>query len=472
MAIRTLKPFASLAETAALVRSRQVTAIDLTRQMLARIGELDGHYHSYLTLCADEALAQAATADREISQGLYRGLLHGIPLAVKDLCDTTFAPTTAGTTIFSDKWAAENATVVKRLLDAGAIILGKLTMTEGAFSNHHPDIAVPSNPWGAELWVGASSTGSGVAVAAGLCYGAIGTDTGGSIRFPSATCGLTGLKPTWGRVSRNGVFPLAESLDHIGPMARSVEDCAAILQAIAGVDAADPTSLPASVPNYSAELSLPVRGMRVGIDRDFSLADVNPEVSFALEAALQVLTKLGAEIVPIEVPLCDDLTANWAMMCAVETAVVHAATYPSQTTDYGPELAGLIRLGLGVPPDKVAALNERRHEFTAALEAVLAGVDCMIIPALPFPIPTIQQMSENAPETAGLLRFTAPFDFSGHPTLTLPNGMDRRGLPLSMQLVGSKLREDVLIRFGIAYQMATQWHRGIPTDFANQHPEE
>lgn len=439
-----------------------MTSSDLTRQFLARIAERDREYGAYLHVSAEHALNCAAIADSELARGLDRGPLHGIPLAVKDLFDTSFAPTTAGTTIFADRRPSANATVVSRLLSAGAVILGKLTMTEGAFSSHHPAIPAPRNPWGRDLWVGPSSTGSGVAVAAGLCLGALGSDTGGSIRFPSATCGLTGLKPTWGRVSRHGAFPLAETLDHIGPMARSVADCAAILQAIAGPDPADPTSLTADVPDYLAGCDAPISGLRVGIDRNYAFAGVSAEVALALEAALGILAELGATIVEVEVPESADLAANWVTLCAVETAVVHAETYPSQASEYGPELAGMIEAGRRARPADIAALNVRRLAFTTGMSAVLADVDCLLIPTLPFPIPTLGEMAGAdgpAPGARDLLRFTAPFDFSGHPTLCVPNGLDRRGLPLSMQLVGSKLSEDVLIRIGHAYQRATDWHR-------------
>ncbi len=459
------RPNADILATARGLRSGSVTSAGLTREFLARIADRDADFGAYLHVSGEHALSRAALADRELAQGLDRGPLHGIPLAVKDLCDTAFAPTTAGMRVFAGRRPAADATVVSRLLGAGAVILGKLTMTEGAFSSHHPDIAPPRNPWGEDLWVGPSSTGSGVAVAAGLCLGALGSDTGGSIRFPSATCGLTGLKPTWGRVSRQGVFPLAETLDHVGPMGRTVADCAAILQAIAGHDPADPTSLAAAVPDYLAGLNAPVSGLRIGIDRNYALAGVCPEVAAALEAALEALIGLGAAIVEVEVPESADLAANWVALCAVETAVVHAATYPSRASEYGPELAGMIELGRRARPGDIEALNARRLAFTTGLSAVLAGLDGLLIPTLPFTIPTVGRMQGDdgaAPPAQDLLRFTAPFDFSGHPTLCLPNGLDRRGLPLSMQLVGAKLSEDMLMRLGHAYQQVTDWHRLEP----------
>ena len=246
-----IQPFDSLIRVGRKIRDGQVSSVAVTAAQLDRIAALDGRYRSYATVTGERALARAEAADREIANGVSRGPLHGVPIAVKDLCRTQFAPTGAGTTMLRGVTPDYDCTVVERLEQAGAVILGKLAMTEGAYTSHHPDNPGPLNPWGADHWVGSSSTGSGVATAAGLCYGSLGSDTGGSIRFPSATCGLTGLKPTWGRVSRYGVYALADSLDHVGPMTRSAADAAAMLGAIAGADPRDPTSLQAPVPDYS-----------------------------------------------------------------------------------------------------------------------------------------------------------------------------------------------------------------------------
>jgi amidase len=243
-------PYESLTTVSDLIRRKRLSSVEVTDAILQRIAKLDGQYHSYATVLAERSLDRAKAADADIVRGLWRGPLHGVPIAVKDLCYTTFAPTLAGATIFKNFVPSFNATVVERLEDAGAILLGKLQMTEGAYTSHHPQVAGPMNPWNTNYWVGSSSTGSGVATSLGLCYGSLGSDTGGSIRFPSATCGLTGIKPTWGRVSRYGVFPLAETLDHVGPMTRSVADAAAVLGVIAGADRNDPTTYKAAVPDY------------------------------------------------------------------------------------------------------------------------------------------------------------------------------------------------------------------------------
>src|SRR3954463_16237507 len=254
--------YLGLVDVGRKIQAKELSPVEATKAMLGRIEQLDGKLKSFAYVMADSALAEAAAAEKEIASGKIRGPLHGVPVAVKDLCWAKGAPAAHGMTIHRDFRPTEDATVVARLKEAGAIILGKLQQTEGAYADHHPKIAPPKNPWNADLWPGASSSGSGSATAAGLCFGSLGTDTGGSIRFPSAANGITGLKPTWGRVSRHGVFALAESLDHIGPMARSAADAGVMLGVIAGRDAQDPTTSIAPVPNYLAELDGAVRAVR------------------------------------------------------------------------------------------------------------------------------------------------------------------------------------------------------------------
>ena len=245
--------YSELVEIGRLVQKRELSSVAATQAQLDRIGQLDGQLKSYAYVMTTSALEQASAADQEIAAGKVRGPLHGVPIAVKDLCWTKDAPTAAGMKIYRDNRPTEDATVVVKLKEAGAVILGKLQLTEGAYADHHPEVDPPRNPWDARLWPGASSSGSGVATAAGLCYGSLGSDTGGSIRFPSAANAVTGLKPTWGRVSRYGVFELAATLDHIGPMARSAVDCGAMLGAIAGADPNDPTAVLEPVPDISPD---------------------------------------------------------------------------------------------------------------------------------------------------------------------------------------------------------------------------
>lgn len=463
----TLLPlnFKSLTEINQMIRQSQVTSVDVTRHMLDLISKLDGRFHSYIHLCGDRAMAQAQAVDTEIAAGIYRGPLQGVPIGVKDLCYTTYAPTRAGTTIHEGFMAPYNATVVDRLEAAGAVILGKISMTEGAYTGHHPTIPVPVNPWNPDYWVGTSSSGSGVGPSAGLCFGALGSDTGGSIRYPCATCGLTGIKPTYGRVSRHGVFPLADSLDHVGPMARSAADCAAILQTIAGWDAADPTSLDVLVPDYTAEVGKSIRNMRIGIDRSFCFDGVDAQVADALEHALEVFETLGARIVPVTLPPYDELVANWIRMCAIETAVAHQETYPSRAAEYGPDLAQLIDEGHSTTAMQAAHGHHLRIAFSGGLATMFGAVDCMICPTMNTRVPHLDAMGDygDDPEVLlAIMRYTAPFDFSGSPTITLPNGFDTDGLPHSMQLVGPHLSEGALVRAAAAYQNVTDWHTRHP----------
>jgi amidase len=458
-------PYESLTTVSDLIRRRRLSSAELTGAILQRITKLNGQYGAYATVLPERALERAKAADAEIARGLWRGPLHGVPIAVKDLCYTTFAPTCAGTTIFKTFTPSFNATVVERLEDGGAVLLGKLQMTEGAYTSHHPQVPAPLNPWNTDYWVGSSSTGSGVATALGLCCGSLGSDTGGSIRFPSATCGLSGIKPTWGRVSRYGVFPLAETLDHVGPMTRSVAAAAAMLGVIAGADRNDPTTYKAAVPDYLETIGDGIRGLRIGIDRGYATDGVDKEVVAALVEAERVFVGLGATVREVRFPDYQKLVSQWIAMCSVETAAAHADTYPARRLEYGPDLATLIDQGLATKGTEIARINLERLRFSRKLSELFESVDVLLIPTMPVPIPSLDLMKaygEDPNVLLGILRFTAPFNFSGSPTLTLPNGFDAAGMPLSMQLVGPHLSEDVLVRAGHAFQVATDWHRRRP----------
>jgi amidase len=367
--------------------------------------------------------------------------------------------------IYKDFVPDQDATVVKRLRDAGAVLLGKLQMTESAFSGHHPLTVVPVNPWEATGWTGVSSSGSGVATAAGLCFGSIGTDTGGSIRFPSAACGVTGLKPTWGRVSRYGVFELAASLDHVGPMCRTALDCGLMLGVLAGADPLDPTALQAPVPDYSAGHKESLADLRIGWDAAYALNDVEPEIAESVKQTLAVLEKLGAQIVPVTMPDVGELIENWVPHCAIEAAVAHTSTFPSQRTEYGPMLAGLLDIGNKLSATDYQRILLQRASHTGQLNAVLMQVDLILMPAMPFAAPSterIANMRKDPGHRRRLSRYTAPTDLSGHPTLTFPAGETAAGLPLAAQLVSAHLNEGLLVRAGSAFQAATQWHLRRP----------
>jgi amidase len=456
--------YLSLTDVSAALRRGALTSTDVTEALLARIARLDGALKSYTTLLADRALAKAHEADAELKRGFWRGPLHGVPIAVKDLCYTSFAPTSAGMYIHKDFVPPYTATVVERLERAGAVLLGKLTMTEGAYATHHPKMLTPINPWNKDVWTGASSSGSGAATAAGLCYASLGSDTGGSIRFPSSGCGLTGLKPTWGRVSRHGICHLSESLDHIGPMTRTAADAAAILAAIAGSDPDDPTAVLAPVPDYVGALGGGIRGLRVGIAEAYAFEGVNPEVVAVLTAAKQALAELGARFVPVVFPSIAEASAAWGHLCSVETAITHEATYPSRADEYGPGLGDFIAAGHKVSAFDLGKAQITRGKFRGEVATVFQDIDVLLVPVMKNPTPGAAEWLEmlQGGDIADLLRYTAEFDMTGQPTITLNGGLDRRGAPIGFQLVGKHLSEDLLLRAGHAFQSITDWHTRHP----------
>jgi amidase len=457
--------YLELVELTRRMHAKEISPVEATKAELDRIEVLDKSLHSFALVTPEAALEQAKQAEAEINRGDIKGPLHGAPIAVKDLCWTTGVPTAAGMTIHRDFRPKGDATVVKKLRAAGAIILGKLQLTEGAYAEHHPDIVPPVNPWNAAHWSGASSSGSGVATAAGLCYGSLGSDTGGSIRFPSAANGVTGLKPTWGRVSRYGVFELAATLDHIGPMARSAIDTAAMLGVIAGHDDDDPTASQEPVPNYLAGIGRGVRGLRIGVDATFNGNGTDARMVRAVDEAIAIVRDLGGEIHEVAFPDPSAVIADWPAHCGIETAVAHEDTYPSRKSEYGPALAGLIDLGRGQSGLNYQKILLRRLDFRGRLRALFETIDLLLIPAQAFASPTTAEMAtlgEDSTKLTALLRYTCPFDASGSPTITLPCGFSAAGTPIAFQFVAPHFREETLFRAGYAYQRATDWHHHHP----------
>lgn len=454
--------YASLTGLCQRMKSGELSAEQVTEHALERIEALDADLRSYVIVLPDQARATAAQLDKDRIEGKPLGALHGVPIALKDLLYTQGIATASGTRVMRDYVPEEDATVVTRLKAAGAVIIGKTQLTEGAFGAHHPDVDPPKNPWNAAYWPGVSSSGSGVAVAAGLAFGAIGTDTGGSIRFPSASCGLVGIKPTYGRVSRYGVFPLAESLDHIGPMTRSVGDAARMLQVLAGQDPRDPTTLPDPVPNYAAALAQGVPGLTIGVDWNYVSTGVQEAVVQTLRDALDAFVELGAEVVEVTLPgSYAELVQGWGITCAVECARAHHAYYPARKAEYGKVLAELIDLGINASQQDYDALERVRSQFRTDLDGLLEHVNVFIAPCMPRLTPTVEEMNvavASADSRADFITFTAPFDYSGHPTITLPAGLADSGLPKSFQLVGRALGEPTLIHAGSAYEEALGFH--------------
>ena len=435
--------------------------------MLDRVAAVDRKLKSYVTVTPDRALAAARRAEAEIQSGRYRGPLHGMPIGVKDLCYTRGVPTAAGTKIFSDFVPDFDATVVTRLQDAGAVILGKQTLCEGAFGPYHPELEVPVNPWNPARWSGVSSSGSAVATAAGLCFGSIGTDTGGSIRYPSAANGCVGLKPTYGRVSRHGVFPLAESMDHVGPMARTVQDAAILFDAIAGADENDPTSLRMAVDAVQPQLAQGIRGLRIGFDPRYGIESNEEETTLAISRVLDELKNRGATVVNVTLPDFSRVDDAWNDLCLSEAAAAHAKTFPSRADDYGPGFRTCLEKGLRVSGAEVASALKVRAEVTERLNRILEGIDCLVCPSMSNSAreketdPTIET-DESWRRLVKNDIYTKPFNLSGSPTLSMPCGFTADGMPLSVQFVGRSLSEATLCRIGHAYEQATEWHTRHP----------
>ncbi|MEE4360240.1 MAG: amidase [Pseudomonadales bacterium] len=448
--------YTRLVDLAEAIRRGELSSEAVTRSQLERIARLDPHLHAFAQVFTDDALLRARHLDAERAAGRPLGPLHGVPLAVKDLLEVAGHPCGVGSPVFAQCVAERDATTVARLKAAGAVLLGTLQLTEGAFSNHHPDIEAPRNPWAVDHWPGVSSSGSGVATAAGLCFGALGTDTGGSIRFPSAACGLVGVKATYGRVSRAGAFPLAESLDHIGPMARSVRDAARLLAVVSGHDDRDPTSLAVPVPDYEAALTGKVKGLRIGIDDEWIRDGVQAEVVHTALDAAELIAGGGAARRAIRLPDASALISGWAITCGTEAALAHAETFPAQRRRYGPALAALLDLGHRATAMDYAAIERAREHYRRALDRVFEQVDLLVLPAMPFTPPSVRAMDHLAEsEYAEPITFTAPFDYSGHPCVTVPAGFTSEGMPLAFQLVGAHLSEAMLLRVADYYERET-----------------
>ena len=460
--------FRSLSALVDAMRSGTLSVQEVTEHHLKRIAELEPKLHAFAVVRADEARAEAREADARRKRGDVLGPLHGAPIAVKDLCAMAGTRTGAGGFFPTGFAADQTATVVRRLQNAGAIIIGKAQLTEGAWGSHHPDIPAPVNPWAPHRWSGSSSSGSGVSVAAGMVTGAIGTDTAGSIRYPSAANGIVGLKPTWGRVSRHGVFPLSDTFDHVGPMARTVPDAALMFAAIAGPDANDPTALDVPSADWTgAANNGSLKNLRIGVDQKYTFGSVDPVMADAFRTALDVCAKHGAHIVDIEVPPVDQILELAIIGAMAEAAISHARTYPSNRKSYSATYAELLEIGHRATGIEIARLAIWRREFAGGLSAVFKSVDVMATPVLPVQPLMVAEMDalSAAPPLASapFLKFTIPFNLASVPTLTLPAKRLPDGTPLAFQLIGPALGEAAILSAGGAFERAS--------GFAAAHPQ-
>jgi aspartyl-tRNA(Asn)/glutamyl-tRNA(Gln) amidotransferase subunit A len=461
-----------LNEISQLLRSKKISPVQLTLECLDRIQRLNGKLNAFITVTADSAMAEARAAESEIQRGHWRGPLHGVPIALKDIVDTAGVRTTAASELFKDRIPTEDAEVVRRLKAAGAVFMGKTNLHEFAYggSSVVSYFGPARNPWDPACSTGGSSGGSAAAVAARLCYAAIGTDTGGSIRQPASYCGIVGLKPTYGRVSTSGVIPLSWSLDHVGPIARTTKDTALMLQAIAGYDRQDPASSDAPVPDYTEKISASTSSLRLGIPRAYFWEELDPEINTALETALAVLKKLTASQRDIAPLATDGSYSSWTgPYGAVFTAEAYA--YHKDYIEKSPQLyhaATLKRLRIGSDVTAAKYIQSRRamEQLRRSIVRIFENVDVLITPTVRIPPFTIAELqadldSGRAKELA-MLHNTRALNLTGLPTISVPCGFTSRGLPLGMQITGRFGDEATILRLAYVYEQATDWHKREP----------
>ncbi len=457
--------YLTIQEAADKIRRRELSPVEVAQACLDRIESTEDRLHSFITLLRDEALEQARAAEADILNGGYRGPLHGIPYGLKDLYDTAGIRTTAASKVDFDRVPQEDATVVTRLRDAGAVLVGKLVMHE--YATGAPDFTSPfepaRNPWNLEHATGGSSSGSGSAVSAGQVMGALGSCTGGSIRGPASLCGIVGLKPTYGRVSRHGVVTLSWSQDHCGPMTRTVWDAAAMLQAIAGRDPKDPTTSSAPVPDYAGSLGQDIKGLRIGVPRHYFFEPsphVNPEVVAVVEKGLGALQELGAELEEVNVPNLEYARAVNAIVMAGESYSFHEKNLKTRPNDFGEAVRSRFRMGALLSASDYVQAQRCRQLVKRGFAEAMAKVDLLVTPTTAYPAPRFESY-----DTAFTLRgpsFTAPFNVTGLPAISIPCGFTEAGLPVGMQLVGKPFDEPTALRAAHAYEQHAGWSKLRP----------
>ena len=449
----------SIADASDLLRRKEISPVDLTTACLARIEQLNPTINAFITVMHDSALDQARAAEDEIRAGKWRGPLHGIPIGLKDLIDTAGVKTTCGSALFKDRVSTDDAEIVRRLKDAGAVLIGKQNMQEFAYggtstSSHFGPVR---NPWDTDRIAGGSSGGSAAAVATSMCFGALGTDTGGSVREPAAFCGIVGLKPTYGRVSTRGVFPLSPSLDHVGPLCRNVVDTALLLQAIAGYDKWDTTSVEWPVDSYTEALNTKTKP-RLGIVRHPYFDDLDPEIESATNDALKQLSNLSADVLEIDLP------PTPTAVQAPEVYAVHAEYFTTSPELYGRWIQE--RLKQAAMVNTVAYIEGRQEldRLRRSMADIFSEVDLLVTPTTPVPPITITEALNMSPEPAGelWLRNTRPFNAYGLPTISIPCGFTRAGLPIGLQIAGPHFTEASLLSFAYAFEQATPEHTRTP----------
>ena len=466
--LRTQLADLPLVEVAAKIAARELSPVEATRAALDQIAALDDTLNAFVTVLTERALAEAKTAEVEIGAGRYRGPLHGVPVSVKDLFLTARIRTTASSRVLADHVPDEDATIVRRLREAGAIIIGKTNMLEFAYAAVHPDFGPTPNPWDLKRSSSGSSSGSAVAVAAGMGYGSIGSDTGGSIRLPAAYCGIVGLKPTYGRVSRHGAIPVSWSCDHVGPLTRTVADCAALLWAIAGEDPRDTTTARVPVPAYLSALGEGVAGKRIGISDVYLRQHVDREVLYLVETAISQFEALGATVVEVTLPSPAEAVPALLAILTPEATVYHLPWLRERPDDYSQAVRERLELGAITPAVSYIQAQRLRRRITDEFLAAMEEVDLLAMPTGPTaatPLEGDLVTSEEADPTllASLINDTGPFDLTGFPAVSIPCGFTSGGLPVGLQLVGRPFAEDALLAAAHAYEQSTDWHKRVPT---------
>jgi aspartyl-tRNA(Asn)/glutamyl-tRNA(Gln) amidotransferase subunit A len=459
----------SLTEVAQAIAAKQLSSREVTRSCLHRIAQWQPRLNAFMSIEAGAVLKAADEADAALAKGNNRGPLHGVPLAHKDMYYDAGKVVTCGSLIRRDFIASTTSTALQRLKHAGSIRLGTLQMVEFAYgpTGHNFHYGAVHNPFVFGHITGGSSSGSGSAVAARLTFAALGSDTGGSIRMPAHFCGVTGLKTTWGRISRAGAMPLSQSLDTVGPLARTVEDCALLLGLMAGADPEDPTASTAPVPDYMAATTTSLKGIKIGVPTGFYVDDLDPEVARILDDTIAVLKREGADIVKVELPDQRQLTAASQLVLAVEAAAFHKRWLIERPQDYGPQVLMRLQNGLAIPGVTYLEALRWRGAALAAHIAATAGVDAVLAPVCPVAAPTLAECDVgNGPGAEAVIqrltRFTRPINYLGLPSLSIPSGFTKSGLPVGMQLIGRSFDEATLLGIGAAFQRATDFHDKVP----------
>ena len=438
----------TIAEASELLRRKEISPVELTTTCLARIEELNPTVNAFITVMHESALAEARAAEAEINAGNWRGPLHGIPIGLKDLIDTAGIKTTCGSALFADRVPSEDAYIVQRLKMAGAVLIGKQNMQEFAYGGTSTSsyFGPVHNPLDTDRIAGGSSGGSAAAVATGMCFAAIGTDTGGSVREPAAFCGIVGLKPTYGRVSVRGVFPLSASLDHVGPLCQDVRDTALLLQAIAGYDKLDTTCVDWPVDSYTEKLTGPATRPRIGIVRRPYFEDLNPEIAIAIDQARKQISNFASEMSDVDLP------ATPTAVQAPEVYALHAKSFTATPELYLPWIRERLKQAAAI--DTISYIEARQHldRVRREIDDVFSEVDFLITPTTPVPPITIREALDMSPDPAGelWLRNTRPFNAYGVPTISIPCGFTQAGLPIGLQISSAHFSEAKLLSFAFA----------------------